>query len=209
MKKIPCKKCLKLCGAFHGLDQGFAGRSILRFLQGFLNKIFSQTFITLTMAEISNSYHIYSFFCGMSVNFWLFEMKKLNFFLNCSMKLLICEGGRGVLGLKGCRTTFWIFTIHECLLFQKSVTVYKAAQRDPLRYFQVGSFNYDWSKMLFRDEFIADETKIRSVLDYFIEIRKLSEGDQHYEALTGRASFYFNSTHVTCFSFKKWSIYFN
>ncbi len=35
---------------------------------------------------------------------------------------------------------------------------------------QVGSFNYDNSKMVFNDEFIADETKIRSVLDYSIKV---------------------------------------
>ena len=37
--------------------------------------------------------------------------------------------------------------------------------------FKVGSFNYDNSKMVFVDEFIADHTQIRSVLDYSIEIR--------------------------------------
>ena len=51
--------------------------------------------------------------------------------------------------------------------------------------FQVGSFNYDTSKMIFRDEFIADENQIRSVLDYFIQIRKLKPDDQYYVALTG------------------------
>ncbi len=50
---------------------------------------------------------------------------------------------------------------------------------------QVGSFNYDVNKMIFRDEFIADEKQIRSVLDYFIEINPLSERHQRYEALTG------------------------
>ncbi len=39
-----------------------------------------------------------------------------------------------------------------------------------LSLFQVGSFNYDNSKMVFNDEFIADETKIRSVLDYSIKV---------------------------------------
>ena len=51
--------------------------------------------------------------------------------------------------------------------------------------FQVGSFNYDTTKMIFRDEFIADENQIRSVLDYFIQIRKLDMDDQYYVALTG------------------------
>ncbi len=50
---------------------------------------------------------------------------------------------------------------------------------------QVGSFNYDVNKMIFRDEFIADEKQIRSVLDYFIEINPLGEKHQRYEALTG------------------------
>ncbi len=49
----------------------------------------------------------------------------------------------------------------------------------------MGSFNYDVNKMIFRDEFIADEKQIRSVLDYFIEINPLSEKHQRYEALTG------------------------
>ncbi|XP_059096027.1 glycine receptor subunit alpha-2-like [Tigriopus californicus] len=54
--------------------------------------------------------------------------------------------------------------------------------------FQVGSFNYDVTKMIFKDEFIADEKQIRSVLDYFIDINKLSEKDQTYFALTGNYS---------------------
>jgi hypothetical protein len=51
--------------------------------------------------------------------------------------------------------------------------------------FQVGSFNYDTSKMIFYDEFIADQKQIRSVLDYFIEIKKLPKDYQYYVALTG------------------------
>jgi len=39
--------------------------------------------------------------------------------------------------------------------------------------------------MTFEDLFIADDRQIRSVLDYFIEIRELDEEDQNYEALTG------------------------
>ena len=50
---------------------------------------------------------------------------------------------------------------------------------------QVGSFNYDINKMIFQDEFIAAEDQIRSVLDYEIKIRKLSEKYQKYCALTG------------------------
>ena len=50
---------------------------------------------------------------------------------------------------------------------------------------QVGSFNYDISKLIFYDEFIADENQIRSVLDYVINIRKLKPKDQYYVALTG------------------------
>ena len=52
--------------------------------------------------------------------------------------------------------------------------------------FQVGSFNYDTSKMIFLDEFIADQTQIRSVLDYFIEIKKLPKNFSYYVALTGK-----------------------
>ena len=54
--------------------------------------------------------------------------------------------------------------------------------------FQVGSFNYDTSKMVFLDEFIADEDQIRSVLDYNIEIRKLPPQFSYYVALTGNES---------------------
>ena len=54
--------------------------------------------------------------------------------------------------------------------------------------FQVGSFNYDTSKMVFLDEFIADEDQIRSVLDYYIEIRKLPPQFSYYVALTGKES---------------------
>lgn len=39
--------------------------------------------------------------------------------------------------------------------------------------------------MIFQDEFIAAEDQIRSVLDYEIKIRKLSEKYQKYCALTG------------------------
>lgn len=55
--------------------------------------------------------------------------------------------------------------------------------------FQVGSFNYDTSKMIFRDEFIAEEKQIRSVLDYFIQIKKLPPDFSYYVALTGEATF--------------------
>jgi len=54
--------------------------------------------------------------------------------------------------------------------------------------FQVGSFNYDNTKMVFTDEFIADESQIRSVLDYAVEIRKLPESKQNYVAITGNYS---------------------
>jgi len=54
--------------------------------------------------------------------------------------------------------------------------------------FQVGSFNYDNQKMVFTDEFIADESQIRSVLDYAVEIRKLPESKQNYVAITGNYS---------------------
>jgi len=54
--------------------------------------------------------------------------------------------------------------------------------------FQVGSFNYDNTKMVFVDEFIADQTQIRSVLDYSIQIRALPEDQKNYEALTGNYS---------------------
>ena len=39
--------------------------------------------------------------------------------------------------------------------------------------------------MIFLDEFIADESQIRSVLDYFIEINKLPPDYSYYVALTG------------------------
>merc|ERR1719348_2392478 len=42
--------------------------------------------------------------------------------------------------------------------------------------------------MVFNDEFIADESQIRSVLDYSVQIRKLSIPHQNYEALTGNYS---------------------
>ena len=53
---------------------------------------------------------------------------------------------------------------------------------------QVGSFNYDNSKMVFVDEFIADHTQIRSVLDYSIEIHSLPQHQKNYVALTGNYS---------------------
>ena len=42
--------------------------------------------------------------------------------------------------------------------------------------------------MVFSDEFIADESQIRSVLDYAVEIRKLPEEKQNYVAITGNFS---------------------
>ena len=53
---------------------------------------------------------------------------------------------------------------------------------------QVGSFNYDNTKMVFVDEFIAPHSQIRSVLDYSILIKKLPLSEQNYEALTGNYS---------------------
>merc|ERR1711874_493070 len=55
--------------------------------------------------------------------------------------------------------------------------------------FQVGSFNYDNGKMVFvDDEFLANQSQIRSVLDYSVEIQKLPSGEQNYQALTGNFS---------------------
>ena len=42
--------------------------------------------------------------------------------------------------------------------------------------------------MVFTDEFIADESQIRSVLDYAVEIRKLPKDKQNYVAITGNYS---------------------
>ena len=52
----------------------------------------------------------------------------------------------------------------------------------------MGSFNYDNTKMVFVDEFIADQTQIRSVLDYSIQIKALPLHQQNYVALTGNYS---------------------
>ena len=42
--------------------------------------------------------------------------------------------------------------------------------------------------MVFVDEFIADQTQIRSVLDYSIQIKELPEHQKNYVALTGNYS---------------------
>ena len=42
--------------------------------------------------------------------------------------------------------------------------------------------------MVFEDEFIANESQIRSVLDYAVEIRKLPASKQNYVAITGNFS---------------------
>ena len=42
--------------------------------------------------------------------------------------------------------------------------------------------------MVFNDEFIADESQIRSVLDYSVKINKLPESKQNYVAITGNFS---------------------
>ena len=44
--------------------------------------------------------------------------------------------------------------------------------------------------MVFLDEFIADETQIRSVLDYYIQIEKLPDKFSYYVALTGKSYLY-------------------
>ena len=51
-------------------------------------------------------------------------------------------------------------------------------------YLQVGSFNYDMSRMVFINEFVPNEKDaIQSILDYGIEIRDLNDQDSHYMAL--------------------------
>ena len=42
--------------------------------------------------------------------------------------------------------------------------------------------------MVFVDEFLANQSQIRSVLDYSVEIQKLPIGEQNYQALTGNFS---------------------
>ena len=54
--------------------------------------------------------------------------------------------------------------------------------------FKVGSYSYDNTKMVFKDEFIAPDSQIRSVLDYSVKIRKLPEEKQNYVAITGNYS---------------------
>lgn len=50
--------------------------------------------------------------------------------------------------------------------------------------FQVGSFNYDMSKMVFVNEFVPNEADaIKSILDYEIEINDLRPDQTHYLAL--------------------------
>ncbi len=50
--------------------------------------------------------------------------------------------------------------------------------------FQVGSFNYDMSKMVFVNEFVPkEEDAIKSILDYEIEINDLAPEQTHYMAL--------------------------
>lgn len=49
---------------------------------------------------------------------------------------------------------------------------------------QVGSFNYDMSKMVFSNEFVpTKEDAIKSILDYEIEINDLRPHQTHYMAL--------------------------
>jgi len=55
-------------------------------------------------------------------------------------------------------------------------------------HFKVGSFNYPITKMVYRDEFIADEKQIRSVLDYNVGITELSKEEKLYSAITGTFS---------------------
>jgi len=51
--------------------------------------------------------------------------------------------------------------------------------------FQVGSFNYDMTKMVFENEFVPNEEQaIKSILDYQITIQNLKPEDTHYIALT-------------------------
>jgi len=49
--------------------------------------------------------------------------------------------------------------------------------------FQVGSFNYDMSKMTFRNEFVPKDTSIKSILDYQITFNSLKDRDTHYMAI--------------------------
>lgn len=50
--------------------------------------------------------------------------------------------------------------------------------------FQVGSFNYDMSKMVFSNEFVPrEEDAIKSILDYAIQIKDLRPDQTHYMAL--------------------------
>ena len=42
--------------------------------------------------------------------------------------------------------------------------------------------------MVFIDEFKADKSQIRSILDYSVEINKLPESKQNYVAITGNYS---------------------
>ena len=45
---------------------------------------------------------------------------------------------------------------------------------------KVGSFHYDSTKMVFKDEYISNASAIRSVLDYYVEIRELPDNLKFY-----------------------------
>ena len=51
---------------------------------------------------------------------------------------------------------------------------------------KVGSFHYDSTKMVFKDEYISNASAIRSVLDYYVEIRELPDNLKFYLYGTGR-----------------------
>jgi hypothetical protein len=88
-----------------------------------------------------------------------------------------------------CPMTFNSFPLDvQVCLFQVIYMVENFPSKFEDLLIKVGSFNYDNTKMVFVDEFIADQSQIRSVLDYSIQIRKLPETKQNYEALTGNYS---------------------
>ena len=73
-------------------------------------------------------------------------------------------------------------TLHKIwTMFQRIHTKPHFFSLSPL---QVGSFNYDMSKMVFTNEFVPNEQDaIKSILDYEIQIKDLRPDQTHYMAL--------------------------
>ena len=115
---------------------------------------------------------------------WVLRKQSWKVFQNINASVIGCgsTGFKAAQKISNCRRN--LLSI-KCICF--NCHFYFKIAKNSAKYsflLQVGSFNYDMTKMVFIPEFVPDEKEaIKSILDYQITIKELRPEQTHYMAL--------------------------